>query len=236
MNQQKTLHILNGMEMYTYFKRTSFLEDELMIPFNEAMCYGNTCEELFSEKFTEIRSKVHHVTPSQYAEITLNPLQPLFDGDFNRIILWFDEDMFCQINVLTILAWLDLTDYKGAIEIHIVGDAFQAVDSFTLTPNGYYKLYKQVVIDKKLPQGVYPNSLQKGIGLYFSYLTSNSDLMMYIQKHQDIPTNELVQLLIQHFKHYGLGDTQYVKLLRPLANIKQFYMFYRFNQKITKES
>ena len=78
MIQKRTLHILNGMAMYNFFKKTQFLESELMIPFNEAMCYGNTCDDLFSDEFTEIRAKVHHVIPAQYAEITLNPLQPLF--------------------------------------------------------------------------------------------------------------------------------------------------------------
>ncbi len=42
MIQKNTLHILNGQAMYDYFKETRFLEDEMMIPFNEAMCYGNT--------------------------------------------------------------------------------------------------------------------------------------------------------------------------------------------------
>ena len=37
---QDTLHILNGQAMYYYFKETAFLEQDMMIPFNEAMCYG----------------------------------------------------------------------------------------------------------------------------------------------------------------------------------------------------
>jgi hypothetical protein len=76
MIRKRTLHILNGQEMYNYFKETHFLEQEMMVPFNEAMCYGTTCNDLFSHEFTEIRAKVHHVTPEQYTEITLKPLQP----------------------------------------------------------------------------------------------------------------------------------------------------------------
>ena len=49
-----------------------------MIPFNEAMCYGDTCTDIFSHEFIQIRAKVHHVTPKQYTEITLKPLKPLF--------------------------------------------------------------------------------------------------------------------------------------------------------------
>ncbi|RHW37410.1 AraC family transcriptional regulator [Lysinibacillus yapensis] len=213
MIQKKTLHILNGMGMYKYFKKAHFLESELMIPFNEAMCYGNTCDDIFSDEFTEIRAKVHHITPAQYAEITLNPLQPLFYEDFNRIVLWFDDDMFCQINLLTILAWLDRTNFKDAIELQIVGDNFQSVGCFTLKPKGYYALYKQVLIHKKIPQDVHPGSLKKGIELYLNYLNKESELMLYIQKHQNVPAKELVLVLIENFKDYGLGDTQYLEII-----------------------
>jgi len=199
--------------MYKYFKKTHFLESELMIPFNEAMCYGNTCDDLFSERFTEIRAKVHHVTSAQYAEITLTPLQPLFHEDFHRIVLWFDEDMFCQINLLTLLAWLDRTDYKGAIDLHLVDDHFQLLRSHSLKPNGYYALYKQVLVQKGYPQDVHPSSLKKGIELYLNYLNQDSDLMLYIQEYQDVPAKELVIRLIENFKDYGLGDTQYLEII-----------------------
>lgn len=219
MNQKGELHILNGMEMYNYFKKTHFLEPELMIPFNEAMCYGNTCEDLFSDEFIEIRSNVHHVTPTQYAEISLNPLQPLFCKGFNRIALWFDDDMFCQINLLTILAWLDRTDYKGTIDFHIVGDNFKPVGYFTLKAKGYYALYKQVLIHKRVPQNVHPSPLKKGIELYLNYLNKDSDLMLYIQRHHDVPVTELVPVLIENFKDHGLGDTQYLEIIKSFRNL-----------------
>ena len=222
MNQEGKLHILNGMEMYRYFKKTHFLEPELMIPFNEAMCYGNTCEDLFSDEFIKIRSNVHHVTPTQYAEICLNPLQPLFCEGFNRIVLWFDEDMFCQINLLTLLAWLDRTDYKGAIDIQIVGDNFQPMDYFTLKAKGYYALYKHVLIHKRVPQNVLPSPIKKGIELYLNYLNKDSDLMLYIQRHPDVPVKELVSVLIENFKDHGLGDTQYLEIIKSYRNLKPF--------------
>jgi hypothetical protein len=208
-----TVHILNGTEMYKKFKETHFLEPEWMIPFNEAMCYGDTCEDLFSDEFIEMRAKVHHVSPEQYAEITLKPLQPLIYGNFDRIALWFDEDMYCQMNLLTILAWLDQTDYKGSIDLNLVDDQFQPVLYYSLKAKGYDPLYKQVMIHKTLPQEVQPSPLKKGIDLYLNYLKKDSDLMLYIQKHQNVPIKELVSLLIENFKDHGLGDTQYFEMI-----------------------
>ena len=214
MNPTETVHILNGTEMYKNFKETQFLEDELMIPFNEAMCYRETCGDLFSDEFIEMRANVHQVTTAQYAEITLKPLQPLFCGDFDDIALWFDEDMFCQMNLLTMLAWLDQTDYQGSIDLHLVGDDFQPVSYYSLKAKGYDQLYKQVLIHKAIPHEVHPSPLSKGIDLYLNYLKEDSDLMSYIQKHQDVPIKELVLLLIKNFKDYGLGDTQYFEMIK----------------------
>ncbi|WP_453996331.1 AraC family transcriptional regulator [Bacillus nitroreducens] len=218
MKQTKTLHILNGMEMYHFFTKTHYLEDEVMIPFNEAMCYGNTSDDLFSDNFNEIRAKVHHVTLEQYAEITLNPLKPLFEFNFNRLILWFDDDMFCQINVLTILAWLDRKEYRGEAILKIVGNKFQLVESFNIERKGYYEIYKQVMLRKQTTKDIYPGHLKRGIKLYLSYQNEESDLMLFIKKHKDVPTRELVQLLISNFKHYGFGDTQYVEIINSCRN------------------
>jgi hypothetical protein len=212
----RTLHILNGQAMYNFFKKTNFLDQELMAPFNEAMCYGKTCNGLFSNEFTEVRAKVHHVTPVQYREHILKPLTPLFSGKFTHIALWFDADMFCQINILTLLAWLDRAEYTDAIDLYIVDDQVKPLSQSTLKAKGYSAIYKQVLIDKKMPENIYPDPLKKGVALYLNYLHKDSDLMMYIHKNKDVPEEELMLALLEKFKHYGLGDTQYIEIIKSL--------------------
>lgn len=202
--------------MYNFFKKTNFLEHEWMVPFNEAMCYGKTHNDLFSKEFTEIRAKVHHLTPVQYSETTLKPLVPLFSEKFTHITLWFDADMFCQINILCLLAWLDQAEHTGAIDLYIVGDQFEPMSHFILNAKGYYAIYKQVLIDKKMLENIYPNPLKKGVELYLNYLNKDSDLMMYIHKYKDVPEEELMLALLKKFKHYGLGDTQYSDIIKSV--------------------
>jgi hypothetical protein len=221
VNRIKTLHILNGQAMFHFFKKTKFLEHELMIPFNEAMCYGKTCNDLFSNEFTEIRAKVHHVTPVQYSEHVLKPLEPLFSEKFTHIVLWFDADMFCQINILTLLAWLDQAEHTEAVDLYIVGEQFEPLSHFTLKAKGYYAIYKQVLIDKKMPENIFPDPLKKGVELYLNYLNKDSDLMMYIHKNKDVPEKELMSALLEKFKQYGLGDTQYFEIIKSLRQKHQ---------------
>lgn len=210
----QTLHILNGQMMYEYFRKTRFLDGEVMVPFNEAMCEGKVHEDIFSDTFAQIRANVHQVTLDQYRDITLKPLEPLLSKKFTDLALWFDVDMFCQMNILTILGWLDHIAYKGWIKLHIVGDQFELKENFELKAEGYYELYKQVFLEKTSPNFVFPNLLRKGINLYLQYLDKDSELIQFIKAHQDIREEELVMRLLARFPHYGLGDMQYMKMIR----------------------
>jgi hypothetical protein len=213
MIPNQTFHILNGTEMHKRFKETGFLKTEEMIPFNEAMCWGETCENIFSDEFIEMRSKVHHVTRDQYTDITLKPLGPLFHESVDHIALWFDEDMFCQMNVLTILAWLEQREYKGAIDLHLVDEQYKPVSEYSLKAKGYAAVYELVMIHRTMPEEVVLKPLKKGIELYLNYREKDSELMVYIQKHRDVPAEVLVSLMIENFREYGLGDTQYFEMI-----------------------
>lgn len=214
MKPKDKLHILNGQVMYEHFQKSRFLKDEVMVPFNEAMCYGETIKEIFSNKFIRTRAKVHHVTVNDYKEVALKPLQPLFDQQFGHIELWFDEDMFCQINILTILGWLDQENYLHTIKLHIVDGDFSLVKTFALKAQGYHKIYKQVLINKIMPKQIQLAPLKRGIEFYLAYLDQNSDLMTFIQAHKNTPEQELLTMLLEKFSHYGLGDIQYLELIR----------------------
>jgi hypothetical protein len=146
---------------------------------------------------------------------------PLFSGKFKHIALWFDADMFCQINILSLLAWLDQAEHTNAIDLYIVGDQFEPMSHFTLKVKGYYAIYKQVLIDKKMPENIYPHPLKKGVELYLNYLNKDSDLMMYIHKYKDVPEEELILALFKEFKHYGLGDTQYFEIIKSIRQKHQ---------------
>ncbi|WNS76256.1 AraC family transcriptional regulator [Bacillus sp. DTU_2020_1000418_1_SI_GHA_SEK_038] len=215
---KRKLNVLNGQEMYHFFKKTQRIQQEIMVPFNEAMCYGNTSANLFSDEFNAIRAQTHDVSSVKYHEITLEPLQPLLSKNFMHLALWFGPDMFCQINVLTILAWLDQTQCKKTIDLHLINDNYEHLEKFALEVNGYYDLYKQVLIDKTMPATIYPEPLMKGIELYLNYQNEDSVLMLYIKSNSNVPEKVLVYDLMRNFPEYGLGDIQYMELIRKCWN------------------
>ena len=216
MTDNQTLHVLNGQAMYHQYKAENFLDGERMIPFNEAMCYGETSLDIFSDAFVQCRAKVHHVMPEQYAEITLKPLKPLFNKSFHHIALWFDEDMFCQINIVTILAWLEQDRYSGSIELHIVDDQYERMEGYTLRADGYRSIYEQVLIHKAMPNSIttLPHTIKDGIELYLKYLHEDSEIIRMIESNPHLLEQELVMKLMAEFRHYGLGDTQYYEIIK----------------------
>ncbi|MEC3882756.1 AraC family transcriptional regulator [Halobacillus sp. HZG1] len=210
----QTLHILNGEEMEKAFQRKGLLEGDPMIPFNEAMCAGETCETIFSDRFIKTRALTHGVSESDYRRITVEKLEAVFHEGRDHLQLWFDEDMFCQINLLTLLAWLDQIGYEGKVELRIVTQKFDPLASYTLHVDGYLSMYKQVLINRSTPAEVSLPPLSKGIKLYLKYKGRDNELVRFIEHHPDLSEDKLVKRMIETFQEYGLGDVQYMQLIR----------------------
>lgn len=218
MNIKDSINILNGQEMLKYFEKHNLTENGIYIPFNEAMCVGEAASDIFSVEFVKQRCRAHDVSLEKYHEITLLPLKSLFENRFSNIILWFDDDMFCQINLLTILAYLSQINYTGKTVLNLVNREFKVVDSIELDLEGYSNLYEDIIIYKNMPQDIKLPSIQNGIKLYLEYLKEDNEITSYIRQHFDLQNDILVQELLKEFQQYGLGDTQYVQLIEKCRN------------------
>jgi AraC-like DNA-binding protein len=112
----KTLHILNGLCMLESFQQNSLMnETAVYVPFNEAMCWGETDETIFSPEFIQTRARSLKSTEEEYKKIVIEPLKLLFDEQFDIIVLWFGDDVFCQMNLITILAYLEQIQFDGDV-------------------------------------------------------------------------------------------------------------------------
>jgi hypothetical protein len=223
MNDKVTLNILNGQSMFDYFKKYNLDSNGIYAPFNEAMCTGKATLNIFSEEFVKCRCNTHHITMEKYNEVTLLPLKALFENRFSSIILWFDDDMFCQINLLTLLAYLNQIDYIGDATFNLVSDKFKVVNSIKLDIQGYSKLYKHVMIDRSMPPNIKLPTMKNGIKLYFEYLKQENEITSYINQHPDLQCDILLKELLEEFRQYGLGDTQYIELIRKCRKFNESF-------------
>jgi len=106
----KILHITNGDVLTDYIIKLNIAKDENIITWQETLCVGPTTKEVASEEFLEIRKtffqSFYDITLSK-EEITTE-LEKLNDiSDFSEIVLWFEYDLFCHINMVAVISLLE---------------------------------------------------------------------------------------------------------------------------------
>ncbi|TDQ36579.1 AraC family transcriptional regulator [Aureibacillus halotolerans] len=211
------LHVLNGQRMYDLFAQQQLFRDGCYVPFNEAMCSHETTVSIFSSAFQEVRAKGHHVSLSSYEATVLTPLKPFLTNEHDGIVLWFGDDMFCQINALTVLAYLDQSAYTGDVLFYVLNDrTYEVVETLSLQPLGFADIYRSVLLEHTFPTAKLPPFMQEGIRLYLHFIADNNELTDEIQRLSNLDDAQLLQHLLQTFPQYGLGDVQYQQLIRQI--------------------
>lgn len=207
---EKILNITNGDAFNTYFI-SKF--GGRAVPFREAMMDGETVSNIFSEEFVEVRSQELGVAAEEYRKNML-VYDALRDGDHAELCLWFGKDTFCQMNLLTLLAYLEQAKYSGVIKLNYIDDeSFDTIDENIRVYLGIYnQLYERVIISKKKADktGVI---LPRAIDLYFDYLSDDGALSNIVRDNLKAGEADTLTILLQMSKEYGISDIQAQKLI-----------------------
>lgn len=205
-----SLHIVNGGCMLTHFKKEHPFYP--VIAFEEAMCSGTAAQPILGREFILQRCRSLGTTEEEYRKKIVRPLQQL--KDYDKYILWFDEDMFCQINLLTLLAYLQQENLPLPQTCHIVKDKHQLRYEEMLIPADYQNLFDRVIINKQTVS--VPGLLGKGIERYLALNREENELTAYIKEHRGTDRTSLMKAMLCQFSYYGLGDIQYLELIDRL--------------------
>jgi uncharacterized protein DUF1835 len=103
------LHITNGDSLTNRLESLHLKGD--IITWREMLCEGKTLTNVGSESFWKTRfeflNKNYKVTKSWFVEKTLKEYRSLCNHkQQDQIVLWFEYDLFCQINMLAVISWL----------------------------------------------------------------------------------------------------------------------------------
>lgn len=110
------LHILNGDAIVAPF--TEHFRQEDYFVWREALCQGP-----LSYSFTDIAfriARVQFLESGLEAKIESHLFDQLKDINLNEveeIILWFEYDLFCQVNLMATVSWLVQQNYGGNVAI-----------------------------------------------------------------------------------------------------------------------
>lgn len=99
------LHITNGQNLTNYLHELDFKGD--FLTWQEMLCEGPTAEQIDSDEFFMVRKKFLH----DYYEIEINVDEfrheiSVLDHpeNYSEIILWFEFDLFCHINMIAVIS------------------------------------------------------------------------------------------------------------------------------------
>ncbi len=118
----KTLHILNGDATKVIFEK-SRLKGDLLI-WREMLCEGALDKEVGTDAFWKKRYTFFEdevgVSKLDYFDKSLKEILKIENiGNYEAVVLWFEYDLFCQINLLGAMAFL-LKYYQKHIKFYLV--------------------------------------------------------------------------------------------------------------------
>jgi hypothetical protein len=103
------LHITNGDSTTNYLKKLNINGD--FITWRDMLCEGKTEVKVGSEHFWKSRfdflKQSYKITKKQFIDLTLKEYRNLCNHKSQEeIVLWFEYDLFCQINMIAVISWL----------------------------------------------------------------------------------------------------------------------------------
>ena len=109
----KPLHITNGNSLTKFLKELDFKDD--ILTWQEMLCEGPTVETIDSNESLKARSKflnsyydiAFDVKEFKEELEVLNHLEP-----YSEIVLWFEYDLFCHINMIAVIHLLQQKKIK----------------------------------------------------------------------------------------------------------------------------
>ena len=119
------LHILNGDSISQLFAKSGISGEAFV--WREVLCEGQAAEDLTSEEHWQYRLAYLKGTYSFFEQEKYDELKNGFIQldlhSYNSIHLWFEYDLFCQINMMALLGWLASKGYSAErVFLICVGD------------------------------------------------------------------------------------------------------------------
>ncbi|MED2996510.1 AraC family transcriptional regulator, partial [Bacillus tropicus] len=180
------------------------------------MCVNPATTQVFGDDFIKTRAEGHNSSVESYTKKVIDPLEKLFTKKYKCIVLWFGEDMFCQMNLLTILSYLEQSAYEGKVYLNSFREDEFKVSQTEIKLENYHSAYKEVLVNHEKPSVATLPVMYQAIDLFLEMLKEDNAVIKFISKNKDLSTQELLTKLFQLFPTIGYGDTQYIELINKI--------------------
>lgn len=197
MKKLPTLHVLNGDARVPAFTEAAF-SGEMMV-WREILASGPAVYAMPDEAFWEMRSRyiteTFQVPESDYEQQLLNELSKLERaGQFFEVVLWFDQDLVCQINLLYLLHRL------SHLKPNLVA---------VCTPEGTHTAYQKQEMQHLFENRKMPDTaqLQQAAMLWQLYAGPDPMALQAYLLENELFSSSLKQALSLHLQRFPDQDT-----------------------------
>lgn len=121
----KTLHILNGDCTLRQF-RASGIEGDTFV-WREVLSDGPTHSNFGSEPFWALRNsfmtETFGLAKDEYQTGLIIPFKEIQESlnSYQEVTLWFEYDLFCQINMIALIHWMGTLAFEGTASLICAG-------------------------------------------------------------------------------------------------------------------
>lgn len=217
----KTIHVLNGESTARIFAKSSIKGD--IVVWREMLCEGLLHKDVGSDEFWLKRYAYFEnevgISKLEYFDKTIKEIIKLEDvSAYNEVVLWFEYDLFCQVNLLALCVYL-LKDFRKDINYYLVcpgkvdgKDQLQSLSDFS--PEEYKILYQNKT---KLTK----NNLMFAEACWNVYVKNNAEQLKQFNFNKTPKFQYLPQAINQHLKRFpgenGLNQIE-IKILKTISS------------------
>lgn len=190
---------------------------EEIVSFGEAMCEGRAVEPVFGPEFIRLRSLAYGVTEDMYRKKCPGEAVRRLAGRASVCVLYFDDDMFCVVNVITLLAYLEELGFKGDVVLYRLpcDGSLRILEEQPLALGKFGPCYRRVLVERR-PFTTELTYFDSGIPLYLDYVREENDITRYIRFSDGLGETELMHRLMERFTEYGLTDLAALRFIRQV--------------------
>ena len=214
-----TLHILNGDSTLHSFQECGIEGDTFV--WKDVLSDGPVHPEFNSKAFWEQRDQFMTATfqlkAGQYGQEVTKPFKKVADqlDQYQEVVLWFEYDLFCQINMIALIHWLSKLDSDLAISLVCVGKIDDSDNLYGLgeiAPEKYPEFY-----EKRLKLGTREFTFASDV--YETYCSDQpEDLYTFIlMPFPDFPY--LADALESHFKRFPNMATGFTEIEQKMVDL-----------------
>lgn len=235
---KKTLHITNGNSLTNYLHELDFEGD--FLTWQEMLCEGPTEAGIDSKVF--IKKRKQFLNDFYNIEINeqefIEELQLLDNSNnYDEIILWFEYDLFCHINLIAVLSLIHQREITSPLYLVCSGRIEGEIDLKGLSELSSEQLmshYKNKIIltneDKNLALTLWRTYCGKDHNLFKPYITQKSSfkylsncLKAHLKRFPDAKTglNDLEHNVLEIIKSKEVKSRNH--LLGYVLNYQGYY-------------